>query len=376
MSVRSYSSIAIYLFIICYNFAGGWLYSHGLSESTSIKTWNGCKKLKDITNKVSKNKNVVSYKFRKNRCTSGNVRSAGKSESNCYMRIGFDDTHFLEDDLLCTPAQEFYIPAEDKWLPACQLKVGDVLKSYSVGFKAITSIAFVEKPLTIFIIEVEKYHNFFAGKYFVLTHNTTLPWECSLAFSLPFGAGGGAAAGGKAGGYFGPAGIVGGIVIGGILGWALESFGNSDKVHHYEAIFDIGVIDAHLKGNSGQTQPSSPVTVNGPKSSMDPNDPEKKKPDETKPSERKECEYKDATDPRSRYPNAKTDMTREEFEKNLQQDGWKQDIRGGKNNVVNYEKDGVRYAVRNGAASTGEPAVDYYKPGSDCPDGKIRLLPP
>ena len=196
--MRPFSSFMLCFIIFFYTLIGDVLHAHGLGEATLVKTWSGSKSIKSIANKVSKNKKLVSYKFSKNRCTSGYVQSSGKSKSNCYISMGFDNAFAAtySDDLICTPAQEFYLPALKKWIPACELKVGDVLQSDSVGLVAITSIKLVAQPITVYSLEVDKHHNFFVGKYFILTHNMVLPWACSAGFSFSFGAGGGAAAGG------------------------------------------------------------------------------------------------------------------------------------------------------------------------------------
>lgn len=83
--------------------------------------------------------------------------------------------------------------------------------------------------------------------------------------------------------------------------------------------------------------------------------------------------YTDVTSKGARMSNRSTDMSRGEFEKNLEANGWNKDQRGGPKNVTNYEKDGAKYSVRDNATSTGGPSADYYQPGSDKPDLKLRL---
>ena len=100
----------------------------------------------------------------------------------------------------------------------------------------------------------------------------------------------------------------------------------------------------------------------------DPNDPK----DNEKLKENSTM-YKDITSPESRYPNTETNITRNQFEKTLQKDGWNKSI--SKDGKVNfYEKNGSRYVVRDAAKSTGGPTADYYKLGSDNINAKIRLL--
>ncbi|NMO94917.1 hypothetical protein [Paenibacillus lemnae] len=86
----------------------------------------------------------------------------------------------------------------------------------------------------------------------------------------------------------------------------------------------------------------------------------------------KASKYKDVTEPTSRFHNRRTGVTREKFEENLIEEGWTRSIsKDGK--AVNYEKDGARYSIREGAKSTGETSADYYKKGSKKIDVKIRL---
>jgi RHS repeat-associated protein len=86
----------------------------------------------------------------------------------------------------------------------------------------------------------------------------------------------------------------------------------------------------------------------------------------------KASKYEDITSPTSRYHNRGTDVTRQEFEKNLVEEGWTKSVsKDGK--VVIYEKEGARYVIREDAKSTGGPTADYYKPGSNKIDTKIRL---
>lgn len=73
--------------------------------------------------------------------------------------------------------------------------------------------------------------------------------------------------------------------------------------------------------------------------------------------------------------NRATDVTREQFERNLTDAGWNRSVsKDGK--VTIYEKDGSLYKVRDNAKSTGGPTADFYKSGSDKINLKIRLDQP
>ncbi len=101
-------------------------------------------------------------------------------------------------------------------------------------------------------------------------------------------------------------------------------------------------------------------------------DPKNKKEPAPTQKEQDKSAYKDATEPRSRYAKTETDITRDEFEKNLLKDGWAKSVsKDGK--VVIHEKNGARYVIRDNAKSTGGPTADYYKAGSEVINSKIRL---
>lgn len=74
----------------------------------------------------------------------------------------------------------------------------------------------------------------------------------------------------------------------------------------------------------------------------------------------------------SRFSNRVTDVTRDQFEKNLLDSGFSQTLsKDGK--AIILGKDGARYSLRDRAKSTGGPTADFYKPDSKTPDLKIRL---
>ncbi|MCB1207684.1 MAG: hypothetical protein KDK97_00090 [Verrucomicrobiales bacterium] len=82
--------------------------------------------------------------------------------------------------------------------------------------------------------------------------------------------------------------------------------------------------------------------------------------------------YDDVTRAGSRYANRATDVSKAIFEKNLIDSGWARSVsKDGKTIIL--QKDGAKYVLRDGAKSTGGPTVDYYKPGSQGIDVKIRL---
>ncbi len=256
--------LAHYFIILSCILSGNHLYSHGFGENTMVKGWKSAHSIKKICEKQSKYGEIVSYNLHKNCCTKGHVQSGGRSQTNCYVRIRFENpsvTHNLPNDILCTPAQEFWVPIQDKWLPACELKAGDVLKSDRVGSTQITAIDLFKQPLDVYILDIKKHHNLFVGEYAVLTHNMALPWASSIGFMIPFGEG--AAAGGSLGGCFGPVGLAGGIVIGGLAGWLVGEITNNYKMHQYKSFFDVGMINAYMNAKNDAKAPGIPTEKDG-----------------------------------------------------------------------------------------------------------------
>ena len=235
------------------------LFSHGFDGSTLIKTSSGSKNISDFAFFHTKKNAVTTYDFCKNSYTSVKISSFGHSKSNCFIRIGLDNSR--ENDLLCTPAQEFYLPNNNQWVPAYELSVGDVLQSNTRENILVTRVSLIQESLNVYTLEIGKYHNFFVGKYFVLTHNTTLPWEVTMGFSVPFG---GACSGGRVGGYFGPIGVIGGIVVGGLIGIVTETIINHGKTKEYDSIFDVKFISEWMQTTKDSKQQSNYVRVNDP----------------------------------------------------------------------------------------------------------------
>jgi len=171
------------------------------------------------------------------------VKTGRRSKSNCYMRLGFDvgfnDT--TQNDIVCTPMQEFYLPQTHQWVPVYTLKVGDALCTKDMATKQITYIQFIEKPLTAYTLEIENTHTFFVGKYSILTHNMLLPLAASIGITIPFGS----VATGAIGSFFGSISMIGGIVVGGIVSIAIKAFYENRILRYQIPTYNIAFIKAH-----------------------------------------------------------------------------------------------------------------------------------
>jgi len=241
MQYRS-SSILSILCIIFLLFSYDAVDAHGFSADTLVQLGNGSWQtihticLRSLHNKIS----VSSYNLDTSCKTNQLVKSGRRSQSNCYMRLGFDPgfNDSTPNDIVCTPMQEFYMPETHKWIHAYTLKVGDILLTKDKGVKSVTYIQFVQKPYQIYSLEIKKSHTFFVGKHSILTHNMALPLAFNVGLSIPFGS----AAGGTAGSFFGPIGIIGGFVIGGIIGLTMKAM-YEDRIPTYNVPeYDIASI--------------------------------------------------------------------------------------------------------------------------------------
>ncbi len=196
-------------------------------------------------------------------CTTDQPVVTGKhSKTNCYIQLGFDNQPNSVDDIICTPTQEFYVPAMNRWVSAYLLQVGDALLTKKMISKQITHKNFVQKSLNIYMLEIAKSHTFFVGKYALLTHNIFLPVAVNLGFVVPFGT----VATSTIGSFFGPIGLVAGAIVGGVVGVAVKAL-CKNRISHYDSpIFNIAYIQnsCHsipLDKNDLNTKPSGCFTV-------------------------------------------------------------------------------------------------------------------
>jgi len=233
---------------------------HGLGQNTYVRTYYKnhpvfeC--IDQVCHNITRNPLVKSYNFSTTNCTISSVRSVGKSETNCYFKLGFDE--WFNDDILCTPTQEFYLPITNEWRPAYQLRIHDKLVTENGVAIPITHIEFVEKSITVYTLEIKKTHNFFVGRHAVLTHNIALP-VLGLGLTIPFGSG---AIGGALGScFFGPVSIIGTIAIGSLIGWGIKSFWEEDHVTNYKLTFNPHYFGTIFKQNNNQKDTSNRTQI-------------------------------------------------------------------------------------------------------------------
>ena len=283
---------SFFLLVLCMTFLPSMkLLPHGFSGKTEVVGKQGIRRpIAEIADDLWSFPRVMSYSFKTHEVMRGKVKAAGHCLSNCYLRISFEEPRYIHDrsgesciirhpsDILCSPLQEFYLPKEEKWLPAYQLKTGTVLKSYYHGKKTVLTVELVEKEIELFILEVKRRHNFFVGSYGILVHNDAIPWQLSLGFSFSWGAGAIAGANGA-----NPITIIAGAVIGGIAAYFIES-GESKKVDFSVKPDILEELVRKQNAETGQTKershtrPHAPESQNLPEKKPDDDDPDPKKP--------------------------------------------------------------------------------------------------
>lgn len=220
------------------------LTAHGFGSQTMVKLvrpyaeeWQTIKQIYDTT--VSLNLKAKSYNPKSNVWSYQSVKIAGTSKANCYIRIRVDKS--IVNLIECTPSQEFYEKKLQRWLPACQLHVGNsLLRDNSDGRGdsiEIVDIELVSRPLSVYIIEIANTHTFLVTGLSILTHNDFLtPTLLYAAGEGVFGTSLGVAATGS---LFGPLGTASGFVIGGLIAvGATYCFGDWDRTW-YKLKYDI-----------------------------------------------------------------------------------------------------------------------------------------
>jgi hypothetical protein len=248
--------------ILAYIFIGIDLNAHGFAQGTLIKSsedgWWSIEQVCRLSRKHNR-QSVASYDFYLGCLVNQRVKAGAESETNCYLRIGFDE--YRCHDIVCTPTQEFYMSLSHEWVPAYTLKVGDMLLSQHDISTEITYIEFIKQPIKVYSIEVKNTHNFFVGHYVVLTHNLFLPVALGIGLGGSFGSG--AVVGGAAGGFFSPITFAGGIVVGGLIGIAIKVFSHDKQLPRYRLAFDIDVIDGYLKNDNEQRDKNNDAQAPG-----------------------------------------------------------------------------------------------------------------
>ncbi len=226
-------------------------YGHGFDGNTLVSIVDQSVDLYPIRlvceDVVEDGQSIISFDFAKEACVKRTIRSAGRTETDYHVAISFNDEWW--EDITCTATQEFYVVHTRQWIPAYQLKIGDILFSKDHEVKRISKIRFFKEPRTVYAIHVKGTHNFFVGTNQILTHNIVLP-AISIGLGIAFGTG--AAAGGSMGGVLGPITLSCGAILGGLFGIGIKKFFGPADVPCYHLELHTPAFSAHLQKNNDE----------------------------------------------------------------------------------------------------------------------------
>lgn len=262
--------------------------------------------------------------------------------------------------------QLFYEITSQNFIPAAQLKPGHLFLTKDIKALECISVKHKNTQTTVYDLTLEEPHLFFSSNAQILTHNAIHVVLVGLPIVAPpvikFVASVGA--------------IAAALYVEKVTTSALPIFAQCRKRRERKAARQALLASLNQNQAEGHPTPDNksqtslpPVIGGGPK--PDPNDPKKKDEENQRNSERKECMHKDVTRGPS-IRNVETDVTKEEFEKSLKEDGWiHSKSKDGKIDI--YDKGNSRYAVRDFSKSTQGPTAEHYINGNRSPESKIRL---
>lgn len=253
------------------------LYSHGFEGQTIVHVArDSAIPIKELCKQSLRRKKTVLSVDPISSCGKDRlITSVGKSISTCLIRINVE--HEKQNDIFCSPLQEFYVIDIKQWVPAYKLNIGDRVWSRYNQQKTITSLLVLACPRKIYLLRVETTHTFFVGRHSLLTHNMLLPFV-TIGVGASFGSG--ATVGGITGGCFGPLGITCGIVLGGLAGVAWKCFISERKVPRYriDCNFDILLAEHNVEQEENKQKKDLPVRSNSEPKQQKPCRPKEHKP--------------------------------------------------------------------------------------------------
>ncbi|MBX9703580.1 MAG: HINT domain-containing protein [Silvanigrellaceae bacterium] len=193
--------------------------------------------MENLVERYKKNKNIrlVSRHENENKYSSKKIKSIGKSHSGFHIKIWVDED-IEEDDIICSPAQEFLLYDTLKWVPAIELEVGDKILASVDKSVSVTQIEIEDDPVDVFALEIDEHRTYYVGRNAVLAHNLEDKDVATLSMAFGKGALAGGAIG-ATGSFLSPLCWICGVVVGGCANVAAEYF-FGDNIRSFEIGFD------------------------------------------------------------------------------------------------------------------------------------------
>ncbi len=166
------------------------MYSHGFAAHTLVEL--ACKKqqvpIQNISQKffLGQKTVVATYKEKSKKWKFKNVQAVAFCKSCAFFELNFSSKGQVADIIRCSPLQLFYRVDDERWMPAYQLRAGDILLCKNNKFTKLQAKTYIAEPIQLFIIEIQKHHTFAVGSAKILTHNMFIPIAATMGMAIPF----------------------------------------------------------------------------------------------------------------------------------------------------------------------------------------------
>ncbi|MEZ4854293.1 polymorphic toxin-type HINT domain-containing protein, partial [Flavobacterium sp.] len=129
---------------------------------TLVKTESGLVAIETIKTGTK----VLSFNFETQKTEYQTVVQTFSNYAEKYLAL-----HTEKDVLKVTGAHLFYVPKENKWIAASQLKLDMQLIDAQQNLVAIKKLVIIKEDVPTYNLEVAQNHNYYAGEDEILTHN-------------------------------------------------------------------------------------------------------------------------------------------------------------------------------------------------------------
>ncbi|MGA9530668.1 MAG: hypothetical protein WBQ73_02145, partial [Candidatus Babeliales bacterium] len=153
-----------------------------------------------------------------------NIEAAGIGLTPTYYALSFDNKQ--SPSIFCAPSQQFFRSSDQQWIPAHQIVVGDQLQTRNYNHVYVTAINFIQRPLKVYILQIQEPHTFLVGAHALVTHNFAIPELIKLGIGITFDTG----CGSGLGLAFDPVYFIGELVLSTLAGLLINRCFNKDDV--------------------------------------------------------------------------------------------------------------------------------------------------
>jgi hypothetical protein len=131
---------------------------------TLVNTKNGLKAIETLI----VGEEVYTYNFKQQQIELKSILKTYQNKTEKYINI-----HVKNDVIKATGNHRFWLPKQEQWVAASQLKVGAILSTQNNNFLEIEDLKVVTAIETTYNLEIKDNPNYYVGSYNILTHNTS-----------------------------------------------------------------------------------------------------------------------------------------------------------------------------------------------------------